>query len=143
MSKEIFINIDTQEKRVAVLENKRMEEFYIERLNIVNLVGSIYKGRVESVLPGINAAFVNIGLEKNGFIHVSDVVGGFSGYEKLLEEEAAEEVEKKPDRDKELPPINEVVKKGDEILVQIVKEPIRTKGVRLTAHISMPGRFVV
>jgi len=143
MSKEIFINIDSQEKRVAVIENKRMEEFYIERLNIVNLVGSIYKGRVESVLPGINAAFVNIGLEKNGFIHVSDVVGGFSGYEELLEEEAAEEVEKKGDKDKPLPPINEVVKKGDEILVQIVKEPIRTKGARLTAHISIPGRFVV
>jgi ribonuclease G len=142
MPKEIYINVDQHEKRVAILDNKRIEEFYIERLHTTNLVGSIFKGKVESVLPGIGAAFVNIGLEKNGFLYVSDVVQGDGGYEKLFEEEPKED-KKKPEREKKLPPINEILKKGDEVLVQVVKEPIRSKGARLTAHVSIPGRFIV
>lgn len=143
MAKEIYINVDPHEKRVAVMENKRIEEFYIEGGRSTNIVGSIYKGRVESVLPGINAAFVNMGLEKNGFLHVSDVVTAGSSYEKILEGEREEESQNLPDREKPLPHINEVLKKGDEILVQVVKEPIRTKGARLTSQISIPGRFIV
>ncbi|MBN1526901.1 MAG: Rne/Rng family ribonuclease [Candidatus Omnitrophica bacterium] len=143
MSKEIFINVNSHEKRVAVLQNKRIEEFYVERADTVNLVGNIYKGKVESVLPGIEAAFVNIGLEKNGFLYVTDAVSGMASYEKLLEEEAGEEFGEKPEEHKKLPRINEVVKKGDDVLVQIEKEPISTKGPRLTTHISIPGRFLV
>lgn len=142
MAKEIYISVDQHEKRVAVLDNKRIEEFYVERHNVTNLVGSIYKGRVESVLPGIGAAFVNIGLEKNGFLYVSDVVSG-EDYEKLFEEEPEEDKKKREDRSKKAPPINELLKKGDEVLVQVVKEPIRSKGARLTAHVSIPGRFIV
>ncbi|MBN2453368.1 MAG: Rne/Rng family ribonuclease [Candidatus Omnitrophica bacterium] len=143
MHKEIFINVTQHEKRVAVLIDKRIEEFYTERLDDINLVGNIYKGRVESVLPGMGAAFVDIGLEKNGFLYVADVVPGMGSYEKLLEEGVDEELMKKAERQRNLPPINQLLKKGDEVLVQIVKEPISTKGARLTTHISIPGRFLV
>ena len=142
MQREIFINIAQHEKRVAILENKRIEEFYVERPDYVNLVGNIYKGRVESVLPGIGAAFVDLGLEKNGFLYVADVVTGIASYEKLLEEGADEEIEK-IEKQKPLPSITELLKKGDEVVVQVVKEPIGTKGARLTTHISIPGRFLV
>ncbi len=142
MHKEIFINVGQHEKRVAILENKRIEEFYIQRPDQVNLVGNIYKGRVESVLPGMAAAFVELGLAKNGFLYVSDVVSGMASFEKLLgegpDEEYIERNAKAP-----LPSISELLKKNDEVLVQVVKEPIGTKGPRLTTHISIPGRFLV
>lgn len=144
MHKEIFISVAQHEKRVAILENKRIEEFYAERPDCVNLVGNIYKGRVESVLPGMGAAFVDIGLEKNGFLYVTDVVSDPAGYDKLFGEGVVEEeADKAEKQQKSLPSINELLKKGDEILVQIVKEPIGTKGARLTTHISIPGRFLV
>jgi len=143
MSKEIFINVTSQEKRVAVLDNRRIEEFYAESPGAVNTVGNIYKGKVESVVPGIEAAFIELGFEKNGFLYVSDVVTDPSSYEKLLGEEHDDERRERVDKDKPLPPINHVLKKGDEVVVQVVKEPIRTKGARLTAHVSIPGRFLV
>lgn len=143
MNKEIFINVTQHEKRVAILVDKRIEEFYKERLDDVNLVGNIYKGRVESVLPGMGAAFVDIGLEKNGFLYVTDVVPGMGSYEKLLEEGVDVELMKKVEKQRTAPPINQLLKKGDEVLAQIVKEPISTKGARLTTHISIPGRFLV
>ena len=143
MHREIFINITQQEKRVAILENKRIEEFYVERPDAVNLVGNIYKGRVESVLPGMGAAFVELGLEKNGFLHVGDVVTGLSSFEKLFEDGGADEEIERIEKNKPLPPITELLKKNDDCLVQVVKEPIGTKGARLTTHISIPGRFLV
>lgn len=143
MHKEIYINVTQHEKRVAILEDKRIEEFYVERPDYINLVGNIYKGKVESVLPGMGAAFVDIGLAKNGFLYVADAVGGMPSYEKLFEEGTAEDEPEKAEPKKALPPINEVLKKGSEVLVQIVKEPIGTKGARLTTHISIPGRFLV
>ncbi len=142
MQREIFINIAQHEKRVAILENKHIEEFYVERPDYVNLVGNIYKGKVESVLPGMGAAFVNLGLEKNGFLYVADAVTGMSSYEKLLEEGSEEEMEKMEGK-KPLPSITELLKKGDDVVVQVVKEPIGTKGARLTTQISIPGRFLV
>ncbi len=141
MHKEIFINVSQHEKRVAVLENKRIEEFYVERPDSINLLGNVYKGRVDSVLPGMGAAFVNIGLEKNGFLYVSDVTGDSSGYDMLGD--STEEAEKESKSRGRQPSISELLKKGDEVLVQIVKEPIGTKGARLTTHISIPGRFLV
>lgn len=143
MHKEIYINVTQHEKRVAILIDKKIEEFYIERPESVNLAGNIYKGRVESVLPGMGAAFVNLGLEKNGFLYVTDVVSDPSSYEKLLGEGAPEEEAQTPEVKKPLPSIGELLKKGDEVLVQVVKEPISTKGARLTTHISIPGRFLV
>lgn len=141
MAREIYISVDSHEKRVVVLENKRIEEFYIEGTGSVNLVGNVYKGKVESVLPGIDAAFVNIGLEKNGFLYVSDVEAGASSFDKLLEEDAGESLQSA--RETKRQSISAVLKKGDEVLVQVVKEPISTKGARLTTHISIPGRFLV
>ncbi len=143
MQKEIYVNVTQHEKRVAILINKKIEEFYIERPESVNLVGNIYKGKVESVLPGMGAAFVNLGLEKNGFLYVTDVVSDPSGYEKLLGETPAEEEPERAEARKPLPSITELLKKGDDVLVQVVKEPISTKGARLTTHISIPGRFLV
>jgi len=144
MHKEIYINVTQHEKRVAILEDKRIEEFYVERPDYVNLVGNIYKGKVESVLPGMAAAFVDLGLEKNGFLHVSDCLGGAPSYERLFDESTeAEETQGLPETKKALSSIAEVLKKGNEVLVQVVKEPIGTKGARLTTHISIPGRFLV
>lgn len=143
MQREIFINIGQQERRVAILENKRIEEFYVERPESVNLVGNIYKGRVESVLPGMGAAFVDLGLEKNGFLYVGDIVTGLSSYEKIFEDGGADEELERIEKGKPLPSISELLKKGDDVLVQVVKEPISTKGARLTTHISIPGRFLV
>ncbi|OGW77699.1 MAG: hypothetical protein A3I73_02000 [Omnitrophica bacterium RIFCSPLOWO2_02_FULL_45_16] len=141
MSKDIYINVDIHEKRVVVLDNKKIEEFYVERADSFNLVGNIYKGKIESVLPGIDAAFVNIGIEKNGFLYVSDVEKNASDFDRLLAEEAGEYAEKT--RDEKKRSISTVLKKADEVLVQIVKEPIGSKGARLTTHISIPGRFLV
>ncbi len=146
MSREIYINISQQEKRVAILKDKRIDEFYIERPGYVNLVGNIYKGRVDSVLQGMGAAFVNIGLEKNGFLYVTDVVADPTNNDKVIGEEAGEDahaVSRQQESRRPLPSITELLKKGDEVLVQVVKDPIGTKGARLTTHISIPGRFLV
>jgi len=149
MNREIFINVSQHDKRVAILENKKIEEFYVERPDSVNLLGNIYKGRVDSVLPGMGAAFVNIGLEKNGFLYVSDVTGDTSGYEMFSDASAlpaggvAEGEVRSEKKSGKAPSISDLLKKGDEVLVQIVKEPISTKGARLTTHVSIPGRFLV
>jgi ribonuclease G len=142
MGREIYINVDLMETRVAVLVDRHLEEFYIERHDAKRLVGSLYKGRVESVLPGMGAAFVELGLEKNGFLYVSDIVKSASVLEGDMEP-AEEDLPARRAKEKNLPSINEVAKKGDDFLVQIVKEPIGTKGCRLTTHISLPGHFLV
>lgn len=156
MHKRILINVEPQEKRVALLEGESLEEFYVERPGQERLVGNVYKGKVTAILPGMGAAFVELGLAKNGFLHVSDVVERPPDLEELLSEEIEEEqpvgtgLSEKSFRDeetcphtKEMPRIENLLHKGQEILVQIVKEPIGTKGPRLTTHISLPGRFLV
>jgi len=142
MQREIFINVGLMETRVVVMEDKRLEEFYVERHATTRLAGSIYKGRVESTLPGMGAAFIELGLDKNGFLYVSDVVSAASSLEGIAEavDEAPAQVHHKG---KGVPSINDVLKKGDEVLVQIVKEPIGTKGARLTTHLSLAGHYVV
>ncbi len=139
---EILVNVGLQETRVVILEDKRLEDFYVERSDSERLVGNIYKGKVESILPGMGAAFVDLGLEKNGFLYVSDVFTNGATYEKFLDGEDDDALERAT-KDKGLPSISDLLKKGDEILVQIVKEPIGTKGCRLTTHISIPGHFLV
>jgi len=141
MHQEIYVNCNIQETRVAFLENKKLEEFFIERSDAVRIAGNIYKGIVDSVLPGMGSAFINMGLERNGFLYVSDVVAPELTYENMLED--VEEEAPRDHKPKRMPPINELLKKGDEILVQVVKEPIGTKGARLTTHVSIPGHFVV
>jgi len=140
MNKQILINIEAQEKRVAILEGNSLEEFYVERIDQPKLVGSIYKGKVDAVLPGMDAAFVKLGLEKNGFLHASDVMERPSDYDDLIEE--MKDIPRSKTR-MPLPKIENLLRKNDRILVQIVKEPMGTKGPRLTTHISLPGRFLV
>ncbi len=136
--KEIFISAETQETRVAVTENKRLEEFYVERKDDHRLVGSIFKGRVTSVVPGIGAAFVDIGLGKNGFLYVSDIV------ERPPEDEVILEGDSPPRHEsRRRSRIEELVKPNQELLVQVVKEPFGTKGARLTTHLSLAGRYLV
>ncbi|MBN1586000.1 MAG: Rne/Rng family ribonuclease [Candidatus Omnitrophica bacterium] len=141
MSKEILIAVDHGEKRVAVLENGRLEEFYAERSEGQRLVGNVYKGVVDSVVPGIQAAFISLGLEKNGFLYVSDVVGALNEYEDdvLWDYQGR----KQNDRRKSEQRIENLLKKGQEVLIQVVKTAIGTKGARLTTHLTLPGRFLV
>jgi len=165
--KEIFISSDPQETRVAVTEDKRLDEFYVERASDTRMVGSIYKGRVTSVVPGIGAAFVDVGLGKNGFLYVADIVEP-----KVEEDDAILEADAAPEERRPGPQgaraarpgsieqraggagpgaagghrrsrIEELVKVNQEILVQVVKEPFGSKGSRLTTHISLPGRYMV
>ena len=143
MQKRIIINIEPQEKRVAMLEGGNLEEFYVERSGQERLAGNIYKGRVSAILPGMGAAFVDLGLKKNGFLHVSDVIERPPDLEEMLSESFEEDEPVKKRKKEAIPNITQLLKKGQEILVQIVKEPIGTKGARLTTHISLPGRFLV
>lgn len=145
MRKEILINVESQEKRVAILEGKRLEEFYVERKENEQLVGNIYKGRVDSIVPGIGAAFVDVGLEKRGFLYVSDIINPAVDYAEMVDTVSSHYGEEQPRRkvSRDTPTIEHLLKKGQDVLVQVVKEPIGTKGVRLTTHITLPGRYLV
>ncbi len=138
LKREILISSTPQESWVALLEDDRLVELMLDRPDQDRIVGDIYLGRVEAVLPGIQAAFVDIGTEKAGFLHVSDL-----DYGDLDEEEEEGNGNGGRRRSKKYPPIQENLKKGDTLLVQATKEPISTKGPRLTAQISLPGRFLV
>ena len=141
--REIFISADPQETRVAITEDKRLEEFYVERASDTRMVGSVYKGRITSVVPGIGAAFVDTGLGKNGFLYVADITEPKPEEDAILEGETPEERPRAPQPQHRRSRIEEVVKVNQEILVQVVKEPFGTKGARLTTHISLPGRSMV
>lgn len=140
--REILINVQDEEKRIVFIEDDRLEEFYIEREEGEQLVGNIYKGRIVSIKDAIGAAFVDIGLEKNGFLHISDVEPDVALSRQMEEEEQA----KIPPTNNSLPKpatISGLFKENQEVLVHVVKAPIGTKGVRLTTNISIPGRHVV
>ena len=144
LKREILISATPQESWVALMEDDRLVELMLDRADQGRLVGDIYLGRVDAVLPGIQAAFVDIGAEKAGFLHVSDLV-----YDDEDDEDANGEAEDRSAgngrrrRSRKLPPIQEQLSRGDTIIVQVTKEPISTKGPRLTAQISLPGRFLV
>jgi ribonuclease G len=125
MAKEILINIEPQEKRVAIISDGRLEEFYIERPQDKTIVGNIYKGRIEAVLTNIGAAFVDIGLSKKGFLYLTEIESVFESLEAPQQTTPSE------------------IKKGQEVLVQVVKESFGTKGPRLSTHIGLPGRYLV
>ncbi len=129
---EILINVTPQETRVAVVENGVLQEILIERAGKRGLVGNIYKGRVCRVLPGMEAAFVDIGLERAAFLHVSDIHS-----EVLLDANLPANGEPRALA------ITELVREGQELVVQVIKDPIGTKGARLTTHITLPSRFLV
>ncbi len=126
---EILINITPRETRVAVIENGVVQELHLERTLSRGIVGNIYKGKVVRVLPGMQAAFVDIGLEKNGFLHAADIARSDPAF-------ASEPV-------KEVPPIQDLVHEGESVFVQALKDPIGTKGARLTTELSMPSRNLV
>ena len=140
--KELLINVEPMETRVAVLQEGAFEEFYVERSSPVPLFGNVYKGRVASVVPGIRAAFVDLGLGKNGFLYLTDIVGPTPEVEEMVQMEGAPPPAM-PLTGAGHPRIQDLVRVGQEILVQIVKEPISTKGPRLTTHLTLPGRFLV
>ncbi|MGD8421214.1 MAG: ribonuclease G [Gammaproteobacteria bacterium] len=129
MSEEILLNVTPQETRVAIVENGALQEVCIERERSRGIVGNIYKGKVNRVLPGMEAAFVDIGLDKAGFLHVSDI-----------------EVDVEPDQESDnsqRPAIGELLREGQTLMVQVVKDPMGTKGARLTTGISVPSRYLV
>jgi len=140
---EIFINVASQESRIAILENDRLVEILVERSDSERMVGDMYHGKVTAVLPGMQAAFVDIGLEKSAFLHVSDLPGS-PGSMVELDEETLEEIDYRTNsRGQPVFPIEEVLKKNQDIIVQIKKEPIGTKGPRVTGVPSIAGRFMV
>jgi len=132
VSEEILINVTPRETRVALIENGMLQEVYVERTSRRGYFGNVYKGRVQRVMPGMQAAFVEIGQERAAFLHASDIL-------------------RKPDVENEngeaapsvVPPINELVHEGQDIIVQVIKDPIGTKGARLTTHLSLPSRYLV
>jgi len=172
MTKEMIISSSAHETRVAILEDDQVAEIFIERERSRGVVGNLYKGRVSKVLPGMQSAFVDLGLERDGFLYVSDVVATFEEFDRLDTDDddapaaapvagdaggrsgngsrnggrrdAAASSSRGGLRDKgPEPKIEELLKEGQEIIVQVAKEPLGTKGARLTSHATMPGRFLV
>jgi ribonuclease G len=148
MSNELVINTSSHETRVALIENGTIAELYIERSKVKGIVGNIYKGKVVRVLPGMQAAFVDIGLEKAAFLYVADVFDALDEYDSFMEgngskKEVGQEEESEGPVLHPMHPIEELLQEGQELLVQISKEPIGTKGARITSHISLPGRHLV
>src|SRR5690554_642715 len=131
MSEEILINVTPVETRVALVENGMLQEAYIERTSRKGIVGNIYKGKVVRVLPGMEAAFVDIGLERAAFIHASDVACSQPG------------AEEPSDGPKTVPDIRTLLREGQSLVVQVTKDPIGTKGARLTTQLSIPSRYLV
>ena len=138
MKKDIIADINPHETRIALLEDGELEEIQIEMRGQERLVGNIYKGRVENVLPGMQAAFVDVGLERNAFLYAGDILQSA----KLRECVEVSEQKKKKDKDK-TPSISELVRPGQEIMVQVLKQQGGTKGARITTHITLPGRSIV
>ncbi|MEI6157766.1 MAG: ribonuclease E/G, partial [Atribacterota bacterium] len=122
MKKDIIIDMSEVEVRAALLENGRVVEFFFERVTESRLAGNIFKGMVENVLPGIQSAFVNTGFDKNAFLFIGDILFDEKGKTKTIEQ---------------------ILKPGQEIIVQVAKEPMGTKGARVTTKITLPGRYVV
>jgi len=134
--KQILINVEPYEKRVAITSANKLEEFHIERTGQLRMAGSIYKGVIESVVPGIGALFVDLGTGKNGFLYIKDLEE--KAPQALLSEKSFTEKKERGGKN-----FSGKFKKGQEVIVQVVKEPIGTKGPLLTADISIPGKFLV
>ena len=176
MNKEMIISSNGHETRVAILEDDQLAELFVEREQNRGVVGNVYKGRVSKVLPGMQSSFVDIGLERDGFLYVSDVIANLDEYDSDDEDqggngakgangkgangaEGSTEGSSAPPerrrgrdgrgRDREErdrgpePKIEELVKEGQDVIVQVAKEPLGTKGARLTCHVTLPGRFLV
>src|SRR5438105_3706752 len=160
MKREILINAGARETRVAILEDEKLVELLVDRPDNRRMVGDVYLGKVEAVLPGIQAAFIDIGMEKSAFLHASDLVRENADEAEDDDEDddhqsesvngsavrngdGAQTVVRRSRRSLKAPPIQDALKRGQEIMVQISKEPISTKGPRVTAQVSLAGRFLV
>ena len=150
MSNELVVDVQPKEVSIAILENKRLVELQKEARNISFSVGDIYLGKVKKLMPGLNAAFVDVGYEKDAFLHYLDLGAQFNSCAKFVKQSLSDrkrilsisKFNTLPDIDKE-GTVSDILKVGQEVLVQIAKEPISSKGPRLTAEISFAGRFLV
>ena len=149
MSTDLIINVTHYETRVALIENGTVSELYTERSGERSIASNIYKGRVVRVLPGMQAAFVDIGLDKAAFLYVSDVYDNLEDIEKMMadNEEGEQEDEIQREEAEGIWPmemhIEDRLQEGQVVLVQVAKEPLGSKGARITSHISIPGRHLV
>src|SRR5262245_59553820 len=160
MQKEMIVSANGHETMVAILEDDLVAEVFVERERQRGVVGNVYKGRVSKVLPGMQSSFIDIGLERDGFLYVAEVIDTLEEFDKLASDDEDEgggksrdgstgspstRAESRGDRDRSSAQkkIEELLREGQEIIVQVVKEPLGTKGARLTSHVTMPGRFLV
>jgi ribonuclease G len=154
VTKRIVVNAGLIETRVAVQEGNQLTELYLERSRHRSIVGSVYKGVVTNVLPGMQAAFVDIGLSKDAFLYAGDYTADRGDLAERLADDEPEAVAAEPDADADaetdeeprrepVAPIEEMLRKGQDVLVQVSKEPLGTKGARITSFISIPGRYLV
>jgi ribonuclease G len=141
MSREIVINAAKHESRIAVLDEGQVVELWVERTRHRTIVGNIYKGRVTKVLPGMQSAFVDLGLERDAFLYVSDVVEDLEEFDNAdsTDDLTLDDV---PQQRAEAS-ISDLLREGQEIVVQVSKDTIAGKGARITSHITLPGRFLV
>jgi ribonuclease G len=144
MPKEIIVNHTEHETRIAVLDNSNLTSLFIERAGERSIAGNIYSGKVVRVLPGMQAAFVNIGLDRTAFLYVADAAYDLSDFEFLVDEDEGEpDYEEKWRRNEYPGSIEDIIKDGQEVFVQVSKEPFGNKGARITTHISLAGRNLV
>jgi len=145
MTSELIINAMREESRVALLEGGQVVELYIERKKDASLVGNIYKGKVLKVLPGMQSSFIDIGLEKAAFLYVADIMRDLEEYYSTFEcnELNENEIYKKNDLLAKSMSIEELIQEGQDMLVQVSKDPIGSKGARVTSYITIPGRYLV
>jgi ribonuclease G len=144
MTTKMLVESDPHETRIAVLEDDRLTEIFVERHRHRGLVGNVYKGRVTRVLPGMQAAFVDIGLDRDAFLYVSDVA---TDVEAMEDEDRDLEIEEPRSTEEPAhgppPSIGDLLKQGQEIIVQVVKDPLPSKGARISTHVTLPGRYLV
>ena len=148
MKREIIVNSSLIETRVAVLEDGNLVELLVDDSKNKSVAGNIYKGKVKRILPGMQAAFVDIGLNRDAFLYVRDIYEDVEEYERLLgleegEEEEPEPVRPRPRGRRLQTSIEELLQEGQEVLVQVAREPMGTKGARITSRITLPGRYLV
>ena len=150
MTSELIVNVTSHETRVALMENGILTELHIERESDKGIAGNIYKGRIQRVLPGMQAAFVDIGLARSAFLYVDDIYTPSSAagplhnvFEDARDDLEPEDADAYATRRQQSIPIEEVLSDGGEILVQVMKEPIGSKGARISSYISLPGRYLV
>ncbi|MGI6395540.1 MAG: Rne/Rng family ribonuclease [bacterium] len=145
MKRQIIVNATLGEKRIAIIEDKKLVELHIARSDTKYCLGNIYSGVVKRVLPGMQAAFVEFGGARTGFIFINDLKSDvtYEEFQKSIKEESGDEPSENQKNSHEKKDISNYVKEGEKILVQVIKEPIGQKGARLTTHISLPGRFCV